>query len=277
MPDESVFPLSSELLWILTAVAVLGLFWQWRVVRRNAPGGATLPGPGFWVVAGWWVLVGLLAQGKWRGSGAGTVLAWGLPVAGLLVLAALRWVGAELPRLLREESDQPRAGASAHDAGSRALDAEDVRLLQRLVSLRARPATQLMLPLARAAAIREGGSVEDVLALLRAGRALRIPVLDAGGMHVRGVIDGRDLIPAAFPAAFGPAEEPQRMEGLDRLWLRVPAVPSSRTAAELLESLRTTDAGVAVIVDPRDTALGLVSWDHLYQALLGRPADEVRL
>jgi len=258
----------------LVVLALLAGFAQWRV--RDRPRARALPDSAFWLGAAAWVALGLTAGRTRLGASYGALLATLLAIVGLIGTALLQW-------LRVERRGKPRgAGAARAASGSIAasetavLDAEDRRLARRLLSLRARPAAQPMLSLARAVTLGEDASIAEALDLLRRTRATRIPVLDRTGRRAIGVIDGRDLLAIDLaPAAAAPGLT--RASSVRALLAPLPEVRADQPLLAVLDALREKPGGVVAVVDAAGVLLGFLSWRHLFHALLSRPVSEVTL
>lgn len=265
-------------LWLcaLAAVALLAGLGQWQAGTRSRT--RALPEVAFWIGATGWVALGLTAGMTRVAASRGVLFATLLAIVGLVGAALLQWLRVErsgAARFARETRDAHRPGEETETA---VLDPEDRRLARRLLSLRARPAAQPMLPLARAVTLDEGATLVEALALLRASRVKRIPVLDASGRRAIGVIDGRDLLSIGLAAA-GPQEQgglsPE--SSVREILAPIPAVRGDRPLLAALDVLRDNRGGVVAVVDAAGELLGFLSWDHLFHALLGRPVGEVTL
>jgi CBS domain containing-hemolysin-like protein len=247
-----VAPAEAKALWTggAAAVAVLAALWQWRAGARARAG--ALPAAGFWIGGGAWIALGMLPGGRWPAIG------------GLLAVALLQWLRVERRTPPAREAAVPETAAAGLS-----LDDADRRLVRRLLALRSRRVAPRMLPLARATTLREDATLADALALLRASRVTKIPVLDAGGRHATGLIDGRDLLDHAF----GPAPESSVREVATAL----PRVRSDSMLLAAVDALRSSPSGVVAVVDAAGEIAGFLSWDHLFGALLSRSATEVEL
>jgi CBS domain containing-hemolysin-like protein len=265
-------------LWLgaLTAAALLACLGQWWAGTRSRA--RALPEVTFWIGATGWVALGLTAGVTRVAESRGGTLAMLLAIFGLVGTALLQWQRVERPRAVRFAREAGEERRPAGETESAVLDSEDRRLARRLLSLRARPAAQPMLPLARAMTLGEGATLVEALALLRASRVKRIPVLDASGRRAIGVIDGRDLLSIGLAAA-GPQEQGglSSESSVREILTPIPAVRGDRPLLAALDVLRDNRGGVVAVVDAAGELLGFLSWDHLFQALLGRPVGEVTL
>jgi len=276
MPEPGSQP---PIAWVVLLAALAALVWQWLRARASGRVSGFLPRLPFWASVAAWILLGLILMARPPASAAARLTAWALPVAGLLAAALIRLIKAEVPRVLAEEAhglEAERVGALPPRPAGPRLDADDRRLIQRLVSLRRRSALELMVPLDQVRVLRETDRREDALALLRTGNVTRIPVLRDSGSRLVGVIDGRDLIASAGPPAATPATTDGAAE-LRALCRPAAEVAAAESGADLVEALRANGRGVAAVVDPQRQVLGFVAWTHIFRALLDKPADEVRL
>jgi CBS domain containing-hemolysin-like protein len=264
---------------ILCGLAVLALlagFAQWR--GRSRPRARALPDGAFWVGVTAWVALGLTAGRSRIAATQGALAATLLAIVGLIGAALLQWLRVERRGAMRRAGAGRGAPGSVAAADTAVLDAEDRRLARRLLSLRARPAAQPMLSLARAATLREDASVGEALDLLRRTRATRIPVLDRTGGRAIGVIDGRDLIAidlAPEEAAVRPGLS--RASSVQAILAPIPEVRADQPLLAVLDALREEPGGVVAVVDATGVLVGFLSWRHLFHALLRRPVGEVTL
>lgn len=255
----------------LAVLALLAGFAQWRF--RGRPRARALPDGAFWVGVAAWVALGLTAGGSRLAVTQGALMATLLAVVGLLGAALLQWL-----RVERRGDLRPVAGSVVAASEASVLDAEDRRLARRLLSLRARPAAQPMLSLARAVTLGEEASVGEALDLLRRTRVTRIPVLDRTGRRALGVIDGRDLIALDLaPEALEARPGLTRAASVRALIAPLPEVRADQPLLAVLDALREKPSGVVAVVDGTGVLLGFLSWRHLFHALLGRPVGEVTL
>jgi CBS domain containing-hemolysin-like protein len=271
MPIGRPFPALPTLVLL---IALGGLFWQWWHMRRGRGTPHIIPRGPFWVSAGAWVWIGLWLARPPRGFAG--IPAWLLPGLGLLAAALVRLLRAEVPRVLAEEARR-YAPDDAADAPPARLDPEDRRLVRRLLSLRRRRAAELMLPLARVTALREGARVADAIARLREQAHWRLPLLDRAGGRVIGALDCRDLVDEALAPAAGADEPATASEDVRRRCQAVTELPAAAPAIELVAALRTDRHGLVAIVDRHGRVIGFAAWDHVFQTLVGGRAEEVGL
>lgn len=262
--------------WIVWAIALGALAWQWWRVYRRPRALAWMPRAPFWLAAAAWVLLGLLFAAERPVSPLARTVAWALPGLGLAAAALIRLIRVDVPRLVAEESE-PGGEALPGEEGPAELDLEDRRLVLRLVALRRRLAAELMLPLPRVASLQAGATVADALALLRARGHWRIPVIDPAGPRALGVIESRDLVREALAEAEGRLAPEQAREDLRHRCHPIPEVQATRTAADLVAALRADGHGLVAVVDRERRLLGFAAWDHVFQALVGRRGEEVGL
>jgi putative hemolysin len=277
MPDAGGSGFS--LAWAILAIALLALLWQWWTARRAGRSGRLPPRAPFWLGAVAWVLFGLLEQHPVEVGGMRLPLGWLLPAAGLLAAGMLRWSRVDLPSLMEHEAASAPADGLEDEEAEQRQQVEDAHLLRRLVSLRRRRAAELMVPLARAPVLRVQDSPEEVVACFGRTGGRYLPVLNEEGDAVLGVIDGRDWI-AHAPAARGegePGRAGEPVPSIRALMRPVPVVSDRERAGTLLEILRRSGSGIAAIASDNGTLGGFVSWNQLFQALLGARAAGVAL
>jgi putative hemolysin len=260
----------------ILAIALGGLVWQWWHMRRGRGAPHIIPREPFWVSAGAWVWLGLwLARTPPRGLAG--IPAWLLPGLGLLAAALVRLLRAEVPRVLAEERRRYAPDDAAPGTPPARLDPEDHRLVRRLLSLRRRSAAELMLPLSRVTALREGARVADAIALLREQARWRLPVLDRAGGRVIGALDCRDLVDEALALTEGADETRIASEDVRRRCWAVSELLAAAPAIDLVAALRADRRGLVAIVDRHGRVVGFAEWDHVFQTLVGGRGEEVSL
>ncbi|MBM3318044.1 MAG: CBS domain-containing protein [Candidatus Eisenbacteria bacterium] len=258
------------------ALALGALCWQWWRAYRSPQPLDRLPRAPFWTSVTAWVLLGLLLAPAREAEWPARAAAWALPALGLFATALIRLIRAEVPGLVAEErlGGGRRAGARGEPGE---LDPEDRRLVQRMLSLRRRQAVELMLPLPRAATLRAGATLAEAVEALRARSQWRLPILDAEGRRALGVIESRDLARQALAAAQGLLAPDEAGEDVRRRCQPIPEVGAAQPAADLVVALRGDSHGLVAVVDRQGRVLGFASWDHVFQALVGRRGEEVAL
>jgi CBS domain containing-hemolysin-like protein len=252
------------------AVALASLVWQAIQARRRRRPGAAWPRIAFWLSIASWALLGLLLAERPPGVGWRAFTLRVIPALGLLAAALVRFLRAEVPRVLEQEAREIQGAAPAVGDESGALDADDQRLVQRLISMRRRRAVEIMVPIDRMPHLRIGATVAEALALLPQTPLGRLPLLEADGRRVRGVVDGRDLIGAAFPEAVTEGPPPQKLEELCR---PVPTLRETDAVDAVVEALRENGNGFAAVADRRQRLLGFVAWDQVFRALTDQPIE----
>jgi putative hemolysin len=273
MPTGRPFP---ALQTAILVIALGGLLWQWGRMRRGRGAPHIVPREPFWVSAAAWVWLGLWLAGM-PPRGFGGAPAWLLPGLGLLAAALVRLLHGEVPRVLAEETRRYAPDDAAGDAPPPRLDLEDRRLVRRLLSLRRRHAAELMRPLARVTALREGARVADAIARLREQPHWRLPVLDRAGGRVIGALDCRDLIDEALAPASGEDAGAGASEDVRKRCRPVTELPAAAPATDLVAALRADRNGLVAIIDRHGRVIGFAAWDHVFQTLVGGRAEEVDL
>jgi CBS domain containing-hemolysin-like protein len=164
---------------------------------------------------------------------------------------------ADLLVLLEESA---RAGELEHlhrDLMAKALD------LSRL------DAEASMVPRTDIVAVGPDAGVEELERVASETGRSRLPVYDAEGDRVLGVLHVKDLLPL---------EGPER-HGVTAAALARPALvtPESRAVPELMLDMREQRQHIAIVVDEFGTITGLVSLEDLLEELIGEFEDETDL
>ncbi|MCK4303176.1 MAG: hypothetical protein KAY24_02965 [Candidatus Eisenbacteria sp.] len=266
-PGSQVPVVTAFLAAALLAMAGFSILWQLLRAVRRKDRSTGFPAPLFWVGIFAWVTLGFLLRSGACCGGIQGVWRWLLPSIGLLVLAVVQWFGEGLSQVHAEDS----GGAGADESGDQKradLDADDMRLLHRLVVLLGRRAAGLMVPMSQVSCASESDGLNRVLELLTAHEGVRIPVLDRSRSRVLGVIDGRELVPRLFPESAAEPDASNSSVARD-LCRPIPSVSAREPAREALEALRRGKAGVAAVVDPRGQVIGFLAWQPIFRTLLG--------
>ena len=151
----------------------------------------------------------------------------------------------------------------SHEQG--VIDADERKMMNRVLSLGDRTAESLMTPRIRIAWLDADASVEDNLATMRETPFSRYPVYRGDDQHVLGVLEAKTLIGALTARGIG--TEPPALFGAltDTLF-----VSESTHAMKLLEIFREEQQSLALVVDEYGEVTGLVTVNDLMGAVIGR-------
>jgi magnesium and cobalt transporter len=156
----------------------------------------------------------------------------------------------DLRAIVREASQQGMAGMA---------------VLQGALDLHDREVREVMTPRHETATVRRGQSLEDALAVARASRHSRLPVLGASHDDVAGIVESRGLYEAR---ARGPHED----------WaaaVRPPRfVPWTQPVSTLLPALQRERCQMAIALDEHGAFRGLVTIADLLEVIVGDITDE---
>ncbi|ALN58848.1 MULTISPECIES: hemolysin family protein [Lysobacter] len=149
--------------------------------------------------------------------------------------------------------------SESHEQG--VIDADERKMVNRVLSLGDRTADSLMTPRTRIAWLDASASREENLAIMRESPFSRFPVYRGSDQDVLGVLEAKallaDLVQGRVPDLFG-----QLKEAL--------FVSESTHALKLLEIFREEQQSVALVVDEYGDVTGLITVNDLLGAVIGR-------
>ncbi|WP_064748433.1 hemolysin family protein [Lysobacter antibioticus] len=148
----------------------------------------------------------------------------------------------------------------SHEQG--VIDADERKMMNRVLSLGDRTTESLMTPRTRIAWLDAAAPLEENLATMRESPFSRFPVYRGSDQDVLGVLEAKSLlatlgVPGEVPDLFG-----QLSEAL--------FVSESTHALKLLEIFREEQQSLALVVDEYGDVTGLVTVNDLMGAVIGR-------
>lgn len=147
----------------------------------------------------------------------------------------------------------------SHEQG--VIDADERKMVNRVLNLGDRTADSLMTPRTRIAWLDAAASREENLAIMRESPFSRFPVYRGSDQDVLGVLEAKsllaDLVQGRVPDLFG-----QLKEAL--------FVSESTHALKLLEIFREEQQSLALVVDEYGDVTGLITVNDLMGAVIGR-------
>ena len=148
----------------------------------------------------------------------------------------------------------------SHEQG--VIDADERKMMNRVLSLGDRTAESLMTPRTRIAWLDAAAPLDENLAIMRESPFSRFPVYRRGDQDVLGVLEAKSLL-----ATLGvPGEEPDLFGQLREALF----VSESTHALKLLEIFREEQQSLALVVDEYGDVTGLVTVNDLMGAVIGR-------
>lgn len=159
-------------------------------------------------------------------------------------------------RLSREELQQIVEDAAT--TGS--VDPNAGEIAARAIGFSAIDAYTLMVPRTAIVMLPVDATVAQVAEVARASGHARVPVYEGTPENVVGVVNLRDVLAAAALGAAG---------GLSTFLHRVPFVPETMTAPNLLRKLQSERSHLAVVIDESGGVVGLVTIEDLIEELVG--------
>jgi len=149
--------------------------------------------------------------------------------------------------------------SESHEQG--VIDADERKMMNRVLSLGDRTTDSLMTPRTRIAWLDASASIEDNLAAMRESPFSRFPVYRGSDQDVLGVLEAKSLLRnlgvGNLPDLFG-----QLTEAL--------FVSESTHALKLLEIFREEQQSLALVVDEYGDVTGLITVNDLMGAVIGR-------
>jgi magnesium and cobalt exporter, CNNM family len=142
------------------------------------------------------------------------------------------------------------------------IQPEEKDMIQRIFSFSATTAYEVMIPLIDVAAIEQGTTCGEAIALAHAEAHIRLPVYAERVDKVVGVLNALELLGADAQQPIKPFIREVRF------------VPPSKNISELLLDLRKDGDTVAVIVDEFGGATGLVTMEDIMEEVVEEMEDE---
>jgi len=184
---------------------------------------------------------------------------WVLNVSSNTLLRLLR-LGRATPERISEEEIRLLVAESAEQG---VLDEDERAMVSRVLRLGDRTVGSVMTPRTRIAWLDAGADRDDNLEVLRATPYSRYPVYRDSEKDVLGVLEVKSLLQ--------PLTRGEAPIDLFRTLARPLYVPSSARALDLLEEFRDAQTPLALVVDEYGDIEGLVTFNNLLEAVVGRP------
>lgn len=177
---------------------------------------------------------------------------------GLLRLLRL---GRAAPERISEEEIRLLVAESAEQG---VLDEDERAMVSRVLRLGDRSVSSVMTPRPRVAWLDAAADLEENLAVLRETPYSRYPVYRGSESEVLGVLEVKSLLEAL-------ARGDTRLDLFHTL-AKPSYVPGSARALDLLEEFRDAETPLALVVDEYGDIEGLVTFNNLLEAVVGKPA-----
>ena len=149
----------------------------------------------------------------------------------------------------------------SHEQG--VIDADERKMMNRVLSLGDRTAESLMTPRMRIAWLDAAASLEDNLATMRESPFSRFPVYRGGDQDVLGILEAKSLLRGLGVAQGLPLD---LFAGVREALF----VSESTHALKLLEIFREEQQSLALVVDEYGDITGLITVNDLMGAVIGR-------
>lgn len=177
---------------------------------------------------------------------------------GLLRLLRL---GRAAPERISEEEIRLLVAESAEQG---VLDEDERAMVSRVLRLGDRSVSSVMTPRPRIAWLDAAADLEENLAVLRETPYSRYPVYRGSESDVLGVLEVKSLLEAL-------ARGQTKLDLFNTL-AKPSYVPGSARALDLLEEFRDAETPLALVVDEYGDIEGLVTFNNLIEAVVGKPA-----
>ncbi len=186
-----------------------------------------------------------------------TPAVWLLSISTRALLKLLRLQNSQASNVTEEEIRM--LVSESHEQG--VIDADERKMMHRVLSLGDRTADSLMTPRTRITWLDADAPLEDNLATMRNSPFSRFPVLRGDDRDVIGVVEAKSLLRALEPGV------PIDLFGDMREAL---FVSESTHALKLLEIFREEQQSLALVVDEYGDLSGLVTSNDVMGAVIGR-------
>jgi len=183
-----------------------------------------------------------------------------------LILSPLLWIGARIHGLLIHDGDGApgKLFVGREDFKYLTLESEragkltkvESEMINSVVDFRSVSARDVMIPMPEVLTIQSGATVEELLAAAIPRDIDRLPVLNAAG-KITGLADVFDILLDRSPG--GDVGSYQR---------RVVTVFPEEQASAVIQKLRASHSGLAVVVDPSSQPLGILRLEDLINRLV---------
>lgn len=147
----------------------------------------------------------------------------------------------------------------SHEQG--VIDADERKMMNRVLSLGDRTADSLMTPRMRIAWLDAGAPLEENLATMRESPFSRFPVYRGGDQDVMGILEAKSLL-----RDLGMGTPPDLFSNVCEALF----VSESTHALKLLEIFREEQQSLALVVDEYGDVTGLITVNDLMGAVIGR-------
>ncbi|EQD27923.1 hemolysin [mine drainage metagenome] len=177
------------------------------------------------------------------------------------LLGLLRMGRGSAPERITEEEIRLLVAESAEQG---VLDEDERAMVSRVLRLGDRSVGSVMTPRPRIAWLDAAASLDENLAVLRETPYSRYPVYRGSESDILGVLEVKSLLE--------PLTRGDMRLDLFRTLAKPLYVPGSARALDLLEEFRDAETPLALVVDEYGDIEGLVTFNNLLEAVVGRPA-----
>jgi gliding motility-associated protein GldE len=142
---------------------------------------------------------------------------------------------------------------------------EEKEMLEDIIHFYNKKANEIMTPRTDIVAINIKSDLNEVIHMLVESGYSRIPVYEKDEDDIKGVLYGKDLIPAL--------NKPDKFEW-QPLMRKPYFVPETKKIDDLLDELRTHKTHIAIVVDEFGCTSGLITMEDIMEEIVGDISDE---
>lgn len=150
-----------------------------------------------------------------------------------------------------------------------ALETTEEEIIHRVFEMKETTIDKSMIPREKIVAVKEGGSLDEVLNLAIQKGFVRIPVYGEDIKHITGIVQVKDLL--SYPKL-----ERERMKVKEVMHPAHYTSPDKKVS-QLLNTLRLARIHMVIVVDKKKETLGLVTIEDLLEEIVGEIEEEYRV
>ncbi|MEE9295900.1 MAG: hemolysin family protein [Phycisphaerae bacterium] len=145
-----------------------------------------------------------------------------------------------------------------------AVDEQETEMIRSIIEFGDTDVAEIMTPRTDIHAIDRGTGLNDAKKVIAQSGHSRIPVYDGTIDNILGVLYAKDLLFVSNDDEFD----------LGKMMRKVPYIPDSKPAIELLQELKDRQVHIAIVLDEYGGTVGLVTIEDIIEEVVGEIADE---
>lgn len=195
-----------------------------------------------------------------------TVLYPALRVWDTVDRATGRLLGAPAPTPEAEADEMEKEILNVVSEGKRqgAVDEQETEMIRSIIEFGDTDVAEIMTPRTDINAIEAQATLDDAKKMIAESGHSRIPVYEVTIDNILGVLYAKDLLFVNSAEEFD----------LSKLMRKVPYIPDSKPALELLQELKDRQVHIAIVLDEYGGTVGLVTIEDIIEEVVGEIADE---